>query len=128
MSAHTSPSYRPSRSGARAHRLSFAGHVAVEYMLGAGLAAAAVVLGFSQNTLLAAFVLAILLASSAAGTTISSGRIYLHKSWDRVLVFLLLAVTLASAIADTGIATLVFAAATMIEAILLAITHYVPER
>ena len=113
---------------ARAHRLSFAGHVAVEYMLGAALAAAAVVLGFSQNTLLAAFVLAILLVSSAAGTPISSRRIYLHKSWDRALIFLLLAVTLASGIAGTGIATLVFAAATMIEAILLAITHYVPER
>jgi hypothetical protein len=44
------------------------------------------------------------------------------------LIFLLLAVTLASGIAGTGIATLVFAAATLIEAILLAITHYVPER
>jgi hypothetical protein len=113
---------------ARAHRLSFAGHVAVEYLLGAGLAAAAVVLGFSQATLLAALALAVLLASSAAGTPISSGRIYLHKSWDRVLVYLLVAVTLASLIADTGIATLVFAAATVIEAILLAVTHYVPER
>ena len=128
MNAQTSPGYRAPRSTARGHRLSFAGHIAVEYMLGAALAAAAVVFGFSQNTLLAAFALAILLASSAAGTTISSGRIYLHKSWDRVLVFLLLAVTLASGIADAGIATLVFAAATVIEAILLAITHYVPER
>ena len=113
---------------ARSHRLSFAGHVAVEYMVGAGLAAAAVVLGFSQATLLAALALGVLLASSAAGTTISSGRIYLHKSWDRVLVYLLSAVTLASAIAAAGVDTLVFAAATLIEAILLAITHYVPER
>ena len=108
--------------------MSFAGHVAVEYMVGAGLAAAAVVLGFSQATLLAALALGLLLASSAAGTTISSGRIYLHKSWDRVLIYVLFAVTLASGIADTGIATLVFAAATVIEAILLAVTRYVPER
>jgi hypothetical protein len=112
----------------RAHRLSFAGHVAVEYLVGAGLAAAAVVLGFSQATLLAALALGVLLASSAVGTTISSGRIYLHKSWDRVLVYLLFAVTLAAWIADTGIATLVFATATAIEAILLMITHYMPEK
>ena len=127
MNWHTSPGDLVPRL-ARAHRLSFAGHVAVEYMVGAGLAAAAVVLGFSQATLLAALALGLLLASSAAGTTISSGRVYLHKSWDRVLVYLLFAVTLASAIADTGIATLVFAAATVTEAILLVITHYVPER
>ena len=127
MNWQTSPGHLVPRL-ARAHRLSFAGHVAVEYMVGAGLAAAAVVLGFSQATLLAALALGLLLASSAAGTTISSGRVYLHKSWDRVLVYLLFAVTLASAIADTGIATLVFAAATVTEAILLVITHYVPER
>ena len=127
MNWQTSPGHLVPRL-ARAHRLSFAGHVAVEYMLGAGLATAAVVLGFSQATLLVAFALAILLVSSAAGTPISSRRIYLHKSWDRVLVYLLFAVTLASAIADTGIATLVFAAATVIEAILLVVTHYVPER
>ncbi len=127
MNWQASPGHLVARLG-RAHRLSFAGHVAVEYMVGAALAAAAVVLGFSQNTLLAAFALAILLVSSAAGTPISSGRIYLHKSWDRVLVYLLSAVTLASGIAGTGIATLVFAAATMIEAILLMVTHYVPER
>lgn len=113
---------------ARAHRLSFAGHVAVEYMVGAGLAAAAVVLGFSQATLLVALALAVVIASSAVGTTISSNRIYLHKSWDRVLVYLLFAVTLAAWIADTGIATLVFATATAIEAILLMITHYMPEK
>ena len=127
MNWQTSPGHLVPRL-ARAHRLSFAGHVAVEYLVGAGLAAAAVVLGFSQATLIAALALGLLLASSAAGTTISSGRIYLHKSWDRVLIYLLFAVTIASWIADTGIATLVFAAATVIEAILLVITHYVPEK
>ncbi len=127
MNWQTSPGHLVPRL-ARAHRLSFAGHVAVEYLVGAGLAAAAVVLGFSQATLLAALALGLLLVSSAAGTTISSGRIYLHKSWDRVLVYLLFAVTVAAGIAGTGIATLVFAAATVIEAILVMVTHYVPER
>ena len=127
MNWQTSPGHLVPRLG-RAHRLSFAGHVAIEYMVGAALAAAAVVLGFSQNTLLAA---------CALGDP-AREQCSWHPDFQRPdlppqvvgssLGLSLFAVTLASAIAGTGIATLVFAAATVIEAILLAITHYVPER
>jgi hypothetical protein len=44
------------------------------------------------------------------------------------LVVLLLVATVVSAVVDIGIETAVFAAATVIEGALLAITRYIPER
>ena len=128
MGQHQSPAYRVPPQLTRTRHLSFAGHVAVEFALGAALAAGAVALGFDQGTLIAALVLGLLLASSAVGIDVFGSRAGAHKSWDRVLVSLLLAATVASAIAAAGVATAVFGAATAIQATLLAFTHYVPER
>jgi hypothetical protein len=112
----------------RTWHVSFAGHVAAEFALGVGLAVSAVVLDFDPATLIAAIVLGVVLTSSAIGIDVVGSRVNLHKSWDRVLVALLLAVTVACAITAAGVATLVFGIATAIEAGLLWSTRYVAER
>jgi hypothetical protein len=47
---------------------------------------------------------------------------------DRGFVVLLLAAALVSAIVDIGIETAVFAAAALVEGVMLATTRYIPER
>ena len=128
MGQYGSRAYRVPARLTKTQHLSFAGHIAVEFVLGAALAASAVALGFDEGTLIAALALGLLLASSAVGINVFGSRVGMHKSWDRVLVSLLLAATIASAIAAPGVATLVFGAAAAIEATLLVFTHYVPER
>ena len=126
MDHEESHAYRvPSRPATR--HLSFAGHVAAEFALGVALAASAVVLGFNPGTMIAALVLGLVLASSAVSINVFGSHITQHKSWDHVLVALLLASTAASAIAAAGVATLVFAVAAAVEAGLLASTRYVSE-
>ena len=128
MDPEEAHAYQAPSGPTKTRHLSFAAHVGVEFALGVALAVSAVVLGFNPGTLIAALVLGLVLASSAVGTDVLGPHIAQHKSWDRVLVALLLAATAAAAIAAAGAATLVFAMATAIEAGLLASTRYVSER
>lgn len=126
---HEEPhAYQAPTRPAKARHLSFAAHVAGEFALGVALGASAVVLDFNPGTLVVALVIGLVLASSAVSIDVSGSHITQHKSWDHVLVALLLAATAASAIAGAGVATLVFAMATALEAGLLASTRYVSQR
>ena len=113
---------------ARRRHFTFGIHVICEFLVGVGLAALAIALDFSEGALIAALALGVTIATTAISTTITGHSILAHKSWDRVLVGLLIVAAVASAIADPGLETAVFAGAAALEATLLEITRYVAER
>jgi hypothetical protein len=110
----------------RAH-LAFAGHVAIEFLLGVALALSPLVFDFPEGPTIAAVTLGVIIATIAISTNIRGQAISAHHGWDRGIVIVLIATAVVSAIIDPGVETAVFAAAAVCEAILLAVTRYRPE-
>jgi hypothetical protein len=113
-------------SGGR--HFTFSAHVAVEFLVGVALGAAPFVFDFDDGATIASLAFGVAIATGALSTSVAGHAISAHHAWDRGLVVLLLVATVVSAVADIGIVTAVFAAAAVIEGVLLAITRYIPER
>jgi hypothetical protein len=111
-----------------ARHFTFSAHVAAEFLVGVAVAVAPLVFDFDDGATIAAVAFGVAIATGALSTGIGGHAIPFHRSWDRVLVLLLLVAALVSAIVDIGIETAVFAAAALIEGVMLAITRYVPDR
>jgi hypothetical protein len=111
----------------RGRHFTFSAHIAVEFLLGVALGAAAFVFDLDDGAMIALLAFGVAIATAAMSTSIVGHRVSVHRSWDQLLVLLLFVAGLVSAIADVGIETAVFFAAALIEAALVAVTRYIPE-
>jgi hypothetical protein len=111
----------------RTRHFTFSAHIAVEFLVGVALGAAAFVFDVDDGAMIALLAFGVATATAAMSTSIVGHRISVHRAWDQLLVLLLFVAALVSAIADLGIETAVFLVAALIEAALLAVTRYVPE-
>lgn len=116
------------RQMTRGRHFTFPAHVAAEFLVGVAVAVAPLVFDFDDGATIAAVAFGVAIATGALSTGIGGHAIPFHRAWDRVLVFLLLVAAVVSAIVDIGIDTAVFAAAALVESVMLAVTRYIPDR
>jgi hypothetical protein len=107
--------------------LTFSAHIALEFLVGLGLAVAPFVFDFDDGATIVSLVLGVATLTAALSTSVAGHAISFHHALDRAIFFLLLAATVISAIAEIDAATATFAAAAAVEGMLLAGTRYTPE-
>jgi hypothetical protein len=112
----------------RPFHLTFAAHVALEFLLGVAVAVAPFPFDFDDGATIVSLALGVAIATVAISTQVTGGSITTHEMWDRGMFILLCVAAIVSAIADIGADTAVWAVAAAIEAALLSFTRYVSER